>query len=258
VSAGPWYTTADNVPDATKSYVWVIPNLPSTQCMVRVRQHGGGMEDVSKEPFAITVPYGTASPSPLDVGTSSVGVVRGEPLELSNPGTAPLTITSVASSSPRFWPGRTSLVIPAGAADTVGVFYLPTSATHDTATLSIVSDDPDSPHSVPVLGRAVGNVAVEGGNPAAFALWQNRPNPFTGRTTIRYALPVAARVKLEVFNVKGDRVATLVDEDKGPGAYSVGFGPGARGGSARLPSGIYFYRFRAGSYTATHRMVMMN
>jgi len=149
-------------------------------------------------------------------------------------------------------------VLEPGAVDTLGFYYRPEALGFDTARVTLVSNDPNSPLVVRATGRGATTVAVEDGGPAAFALWQNRPNPFTGRTTIRYALPVGARVSLEVFNVKGERVATLVDEDKGPGEYNVGFGPGARGGSARLPSGIYFYRFRAGSYTATHRMVMMN
>ena len=91
----------------------------------------------------------------------------------------------------------------------------------------------------------------------SFALWQNRPNPFDERTVIRYALPVHARVSLEVFNVKGERVATLVDAEQGPGEYSVGFGPGAGGHRGALPAGIYFSRFRAGAYSATLRMVRM-
>jgi len=65
-------------------------------------------------------------------------------------------------------------------------------------------------------------------------------------------------VSLEVFNVKGERVAVLVDEEKGAGEYSVSFGRGARGVRSGLASGIYFYRFRAGGFTAIHRMVLMN
>jgi len=65
-------------------------------------------------------------------------------------------------------------------------------------------------------------------------------------------------VSLEVYNLKGERVATLVDQEQGPGEYSVSFGPGAGRAGRALPSGIYFYRFRAGGFTATRRMVMMN
>jgi hypothetical protein len=53
-------------------------------------------------------------------------------------------------------------------------------------------------------------------------------------------------------------VAVLVEAEQGPGEYSVSFGRGVAGAGRGLPSGIYFYRFRAGGYTATHRMVMMN
>ncbi len=258
---GPWIAIADSVADAPKSYVWVIPSVPTSECLVRVRQHGGGVEDVSKEVFSLTVAYLAAAPSPLDLGTTSVNVVRGDVLEIDNAGNAPLTISSVASSNPRFWPGRSSLVVAAGGSDTVGVFYLPAVAGYDSATLTIAADDPSSPHAILVVGRSVQNVGVEGRVPQAFALWQNRPNPFTGRTQIRYALPVGARVSLEVFNVKGERVATLVDQEQGPGEYSVGFGAGAAASSGArrgaLASGIYFYRFRAGGFVATHRMVLM-
>jgi hypothetical protein len=256
---GEWVSIAENVPDVEKSYVWVIPNTPSATCVVRIRQHGGSAEDLSKETFSITVPSLSATPQTLDVGTTSVGVaLRGE-LTIANAGTAPLTVSSLASSDARFWPGRTTLVVPAGASDTVGVYYQPTSPGYDNATLTVTADDPASPHEVSVSGRAVVNVSVGGGGAVtAFALWPNRPNPFAERTMIRYALPVAAKVSLDVFNMKGERVAALVDEEQGPGEYSVSFGPGGSGrGRQTLPAGIYFYRFRAGAYNATHRMVLM-
>jgi hypothetical protein len=255
---GAWVAIADSVPDAPKGYVWVIPNVPTSTCVVRVRQHGGGVEDESKEVFSITVPYCAAGPSPLEVGTTTVGEARAAALTVTNGGTAALSITAVSADDAQFWAGRQTLVVPAGGSDTVGVYYQPVAAGYDSATLTVVGDDPGSPHTVRVSGRGVGNVGVEGGTPAAFALGQNRPNPFTGRTSIRYALPVAARVSLEVYNVKGERVATLVAGEQGPGEYSVSFGPGAAGATRGLPSGIYFYRFRAGGFSATHRMVMMN
>ncbi len=113
------------------------------------------------------------------------------------------------------------------------------------------ADVSDGTFTIPTLVR------VEGSAPAAFALRPNRPNPFAVRTEIGYALPEAARVSLEVFNLAGQRVAVLVAGEKGPGEYSVSFGPEAGRAWRDLPSGMYFYRFRAGSFTATHRMVMM-
>ena len=255
--AGPWVAIADSVPDGDKCYVWVIPNTPSSACVMRVRQHGGVAQDESKEGFSITVPYLTASPSPLEVGTTGVGAVRGGALTVANGGTAALAVTSVTSSDAQFWAGRTKLVVAAGATDTVGVYYRPVAAGYDSATLTVVGDDPGSPHTVHVTGRGVPVVGVEGMGLTAFAVWPNRPNPFVGRTEIRYALPQAARVSLEVYDLKGERVGVLVAGEQGPGEYSVSFGPEAGRAWRGLPAGMYFYRFRAGGYVATRRMVLM-
>ena len=258
---GPWVTIVENCPDAQKSYVWTIPATASNNCRVRIRQHGGGVEDASKDAFSITVPgfvwSGPQGTTNLDFGPAIVNEVKAKPLRALNTGTATLTINGITSNNPKFWPGRTTLVLEPGASDTVGFYYLPTTVGFDTATVTLFSNAPNSPRIMPASGRAETTLDVEGGTPTAFACWQNRPNPFTGRTAIRYALPMAAKVSLEVFNLQGQRVAVLVEEEQGPGEHSVSFGPGVRGVHAGLPSGIYFYRFRAGGFSTTHRMVMM-
>lgn len=79
--------------------------------------------------------------------------------------------------------------------------------------------------------------------PTSYALDQNYPNPFNPSTTIRYALPQQSRVRLEVFNVLGQRVKVLVDDVQPAGWHSV-----TMDGSS-LASGAYFYVITAGSYT---------
>ncbi len=92
--------------------------------------------------------------------------------------------------------------------------------------------------------------------PKAFSLSQNYPNPFNPTTTIEYALPVASTVKIEVFNIAGQRVATLVDGSVEAGNHSaVWDGSDANGSS--VASGIYFYRLRAGTYSETRKMIML-
>jgi hypothetical protein len=80
-------------------------------------------------------------------------------------------------------------------------------------------------------------------------------------TSIRYALPVEAPVNLTVFNLQGQRVATLVQRVQGPGTYTVRFGPGVVGASGEtvgtLHAGVYFYRLQAGGFTTTRKMLML-
>jgi hypothetical protein len=95
--------------------------------------------------------------------------------------------------------------------------------------------------------------------PGAFKLEQNVPNPFNPSTTIRYHLPTRGHVTLEVFNVLGRHVATLVDEAQGPGSQAVNFD--ARG----MASGVYYYRLQtraleggaAGDLALTRKLVLI-
>jgi len=84
-----------------------------------------------------------------------------------------------------------------------------------------------------------------------YELSQNYPNPFNPSTTIKYQLPEMNFVTIKVYDVLGNEVATLVNEEKPVGEYEVEFdGTG-------LPSGIYFYQLRAGNYVETKKMVLL-
>jgi len=92
---------------------------------------------------------------------------------------------------------------------------------------------------------------VEDEQPLHYALEQNFPNPFNPSTRIAYSIPEAAPVRLEVFNLTGERVSTLVDEPQAAGHYSVTFdNPG-------LPSGMYLYRITAGHFVATRKFLLL-
>ena len=92
--------------------------------------------------------------------------------------------------------------------------------------------------------------------PGEFALHQNYPNPFNPTTLVSFELPVASGVRLEVFNVLGERVATLVDGELPPGSHALTFD------AARLSSGVYFTVMRARGtangeeFRATGRMLL--
>lgn len=87
--------------------------------------------------------------------------------------------------------------------------------------------------------------------PNSFALKQNYPNPFNPVTIIEYELPIHTNVKIEVFDILGRRVKTIINERKQPGIYSVSFNAG------NLSSGTYFYRIKAGDFMQIKSMMII-
>ena len=87
--------------------------------------------------------------------------------------------------------------------------------------------------------------------PNSYSLAQNYPNPFNPTTTIKYTLQFSGRVTLKVYDILGKEVATLVNEEKPAGSYSVVFDAG------KLASGIYFYKLQAGNFVATRKMILL-
>ncbi len=87
--------------------------------------------------------------------------------------------------------------------------------------------------------------------PAAFELAQNFPNPFNPSTSIRYSVPHSSQVTLDVLDILGREIRTLVDEVQSPGQYTVTFD------GRDLASGVYFYRLTSGTFSATKKFVMV-
>jgi photosystem II stability/assembly factor-like uncharacterized protein len=87
--------------------------------------------------------------------------------------------------------------------------------------------------------------------PARYAVYPNYPNPFNRSTTIAYALAKGAHVTLDVYDVLGERVASVVSEWLPAGTYK------ATWDAAGVVSGVYFYRFHAGSYTETRKLLVL-
>lgn len=87
--------------------------------------------------------------------------------------------------------------------------------------------------------------------PDAFVLHQNYPNPFNPTTNIRFTLPISENVQVSVYNVLGQRVATLVNGVMPAGSHSINFN------AATLASGVYIYRIQAGGFTQTKSMMLV-
>jgi photosystem II stability/assembly factor-like uncharacterized protein len=95
--------------------------------------------------------------------------------------------------------------------------------------------------------------------PRGFALYQNYPNPFNPSTKIKFTIPnvgdanfaSGTNVKLVVYDVLGNEVATLVNEEKTAGTYEINFN------ASGLTSGVYFYKLQAGSFVQTKKMILL-
>jgi hypothetical protein len=87
--------------------------------------------------------------------------------------------------------------------------------------------------------------------PHEFSLLQNYPNPFNAATIIRYALPEPSEVKIEIFDILGRKVETLVDENQQAGYHQIMWN------AEDKTSGIYLYRIQAGSLTETKKMLLL-
>jgi len=101
-----------------------------------------------------------------------------------------------------------------------------------------------------VAVTSVGGTAPAG-IPTAYRLDQNYPNPFNPATVIGYDLPSASHARLEVYDILGRLVATLIDADQAPGSYRVSFDGRA------LASGMYIYRLQAGSASIVKKMLLI-
>jgi hypothetical protein len=105
-----------------------------------------------------------------------------------------------------------------------------------------------------IKGTTSSATAVEpavGAVPDRFALKQNYPNPFNPTTNIEYALPRESRVRLAVYNLLGQQVASLVDGVKSAGYHSVRFD------ASQLPGGMYLYRVEADGFVQAKKLMLV-
>jgi hypothetical protein len=87
--------------------------------------------------------------------------------------------------------------------------------------------------------------------PKVYSLEQNFPNPFNPSTKIRYSVPQSSSVVVKIFDILGNEIKTLLNEEKSVGSYEITWY------AENLPSGIYFYIIQAGSFVETKKMVLL-
>ena len=102
------------------------------------------------------------------------------------------------------------------------------------------------------LSEMITDVEDQGNEvPSQFILEQNYPNPFNPSTKIRYSVPQSSNVMIKVFDILGNEIETLVNEEKPIGSYEITWY------AKSLPSGIYFYKIQSGSFVETKKMLLL-
>jgi hypothetical protein len=114
----------------------------------------------------------------------------------------------------------------------------------------IVSGDTVSYYEI-TYGSTSVSVEDNIAKPIKFWLYQNFPNPFNPSTAIKYSIPELSKVKLVLYNLLGEAVTTLVNEEKPAGNYEVEFN------AENIPSGVYFYQLIAGDFVQTKKMILL-
>ena len=94
-------------------------------------------------------------------------------------------------------------------------------------------------------------IEIDVTGPKDFTLYQNYPNPFNPTTTIKFALPVDSKVKINVYNSLGQLVETLVDKEMESGYHEVNFD------ASQLASGVYLYQLQSSDYISVKKMLLL-
>ena len=93
-------------------------------------------------------------------------------------------------------------------------------------------------------------------SPSNFHLYQNHPNPFNPFTQINYQLSKNSRIKIEIYDMMGKLVKTLVNEFQSPGYRSIKWN-GKNFENQKVSSGVYFYSLQSESFSATKKMILL-
>ncbi|RMD86124.1 MAG: T9SS C-terminal target domain-containing protein, partial [Calditrichaeota bacterium] len=158
--------------------------------------------------------------------------------------------------------GNTSGVIGPGDSDvlTVRLYGLEIPDTSYSATLRIRSNDPFNPIvDIPIQVNTKDTMVViqpPEQIPQTVAVYQNYPNPFNPETIILYQLPRDEIVQIVIYDILGRMITTLINKKMKSGYYKIKWN-GRDATGRRVPSGIYFYKFKAGAYERVMKMMLI-
>lgn len=196
----------------------------------------------------------------VDFDTVFVGEQASAEFYVYNEGGATLEVTELSASHSAFTVNTSPFSVLAGDSQAVSVTFAPAEVGSFGAQLKIASNSQDS-DTVTVelqgVGALVTGINGNTGLPEAFAVKPNYPNPFNPSTRIEFQLPEAATVSLDIYNMLGQKVRSLVNSQSLSAGYHIAEWDGRNSEGNWVGSGIYIYRISAGKFMQTRKMILM-
>ena len=197
------------------------------------------------------IPQQTLSTSSIDFGIVQISESRLDTFYVRNIGSVRFPIVIIPPTVEAFSVDTTAALLEPGDSLAIAITFAP--PTEGTFSDIIIVSNLASSDTVTLFGNGalVGLEDSDLALPQVVTLYQNYPNPFNLATTIKYALPQPATVQLSIFNLLGEEVALLVNEQQPAGYYHVVWN------ASNIASGLYFYRVLAGEYIEIRKMALM-
>ena len=246
-----WINIISSTPASNSNYTWTVPNTPSSQCLVRISDaSNSAIDDVSDATFTIT-------PAPISTVTLTAPN-GGEIWEEGTSHSITWTRQAVAQVKIEYSTdngGGWTVVVPLVPAVS-GNYNWTIPNTPSTQCLIRISDtsDPsvnDVSDSTFTIESSVSVDDLKSGIPDKYELFNNYPNPFNPSTTIRFSIPEAADVSLNIYNTLGQKIAQPVKSKLEAGRYSYQWDAGS------IATGIYIYELRTNNFVSLKKMILL-
>ncbi len=193
----------------------------------------------------------------FDFNTVIIGEEVVDTLIVYNIGTLILVVDDITNELGVFTATPTNFVVDPDEQRAVVITFAPTSEMVYNDTLKIFSNDPIEPiKNVVLTGEGIFEVNAGDELPLVTKVYQNYPNPFNPETTIRFSLSQPGKVKIVIYNIKGEKVKTLVDQYLEAKNYTMIWN-GKDENRKSVASGVYFYKFQTGKHLDTKKMLLI-
>jgi Peptidase family C25/Propeptide_C25/HYDIN/CFA65/VesB-like, Ig-like domain len=197
------------------------------------------------------------SETAFDFGIVDLEAEVTDTLVISNTGTDVLHVFEIDVSGEVFSTNINSINLPPNESIEVIISFIPMEEITYSETITISSDDLYEP-ILEISLTGVGEELTNAGNvlPAITKVYQNFPNPFNPDTQISYSVSESGKVNLSVYNIKGEKVKTLVNNFQEPKWYEIIWN-GRDDSNKSVSSGVYFYKFVVGKHSETKKMLLI-